>query len=169
VKVLALGGLRLSKAIPSTFFTTSLHGNSTHSNAFHPLLFFENRLTVETSIYTPSMNKNFISVEDLRTFHKEQFVRLAYKMVLDREPDMEGLIHWPGHLCKNISPAEFLNELRRNGGSAFKGPFTPGSSILNEQIVFDAETAEELFGNISDRLKGSPEALILAGPRRKVR
>jgi glycosyltransferase involved in cell wall biosynthesis len=54
----------------------------------------------------------FHTLEELRAFHNERFIRLAYRSLLGREVDPDGLAHYLAHLRKTISPKDMLAELR---------------------------------------------------------
>jgi hypothetical protein len=55
--------------------------------------------------------KLFNTVSELKAAHDECFIRLAYRIVLEREADSEALIYFSQHLRKSISPRDVLTEL----------------------------------------------------------
>lgn len=56
--------------------------------------------------------QNFTNLEQLRAYHNEHFIRLAYQSVLGREAEPEGLHHYLSLVGRHFSQAEFLVELR---------------------------------------------------------
>jgi len=61
--------------------------------------------------YHSTQTQNFTALEDLRAFHNERFIRLAYRSILGREVDSEGLNYYLSQLRQNLSSVKFLNEL----------------------------------------------------------
>lgn len=76
----------------------------------------------------------FQTLEELRAYHNERFIRLAYRTILGREPDPYGLTHYLAVLRKTISSEDMLAELR------------------------NSQEANACFGNIKSQLQrnGSP-------------
>lgn len=51
------------------------------------------------------------SLSELRAKHNERFIRLAYRSILRREVDPEGLHYYLLKLGQNLSPIAFLSDL----------------------------------------------------------
>lgn len=61
--------------------------------------------------YSQQLSKIF-TIDKLKAFHNERFVRLAYRLVLKREADLEGLNYCLENIRVNISPLEILEKLK---------------------------------------------------------
>lgn len=55
--------------------------------------------------------QNFTNLEQLRAYHNEHFIRLAYQAILGREVEAEGLHYYLSLVGQNLSQAEFVAEL----------------------------------------------------------
>lgn len=54
----------------------------------------------------------FNTLEELRKYNDERFIHLAYRTMLGREPDSEGLNHFLANIRKDVGPLDILIELR---------------------------------------------------------
>nr|WP_281720266.1 DUF4214 domain-containing protein [Nitrosomonas nitrosa] len=52
--------------------------------------------------------QNFTNLEQLRAYHNERFIRLAYHAILGREVDTESLRYYLSLVGQNLSQAEFI-------------------------------------------------------------
>ena len=55
--------------------------------------------------------QSFTSLEQLRAYHNERFIRLSYLSILSREADQEGLHHYLLLFKQNLAPSEFLTAI----------------------------------------------------------
>lgn len=65
-----------------------------------------------TTIYNNSLP--FHSLDELRSYNDERFIRLAFQSILGREPDSEGLNTYKTHLRSTLSHKDLLDQLRRS-------------------------------------------------------
>lgn len=64
--------------------------------------------------------QGFTSLEQLRIYHNERFIRLAYLAILGREAETEDLHHHLSLLGQNLSRTEFLVVLRTSPEAEFR-------------------------------------------------
>jgi len=57
--------------------------------------------------------QNFISLEELRAYHNERFIRLAYRSILDRPPRPDELTHFLDAIGMKIDAQETLHAIRQ--------------------------------------------------------
>lgn len=55
--------------------------------------------------------QNFTNLEQLRAYHNEHFIRLAYLAILGREVDTESLHYYLSLIGQHLSQAEFITAL----------------------------------------------------------
>jgi glycosyltransferase involved in cell wall biosynthesis len=51
------------------------------------------------------------TITELKASHDERFIRLAYRVILDREVDTEGLLNFMAHIGENLSTSDIITEL----------------------------------------------------------
>lgn len=56
----------------------------------------------------------FTKLENLRTYHNERFIQIAYQSILGREVDADGLQHYLQLFQQNLQPADFLIMIRNS-------------------------------------------------------
>lgn len=88
--------------------------------------------------YHSTQEQSFTTLEDLRAYHNKCFIRLAYRTILGREADVEGLRHYSVLLQEELSPAEFLADLRFSQEAQLRwqgGQYRPIKSFLEDSAA----------------------------------
>jgi hypothetical protein len=113
--------------------------------------------------------KLFNTVSELKIAHDEQFIRLAYQVILDKKVDSDGLSHYLQCIADEVSRVDILASVINSSESIFlkinmlhsKSSQIQAKSVLAEPIRVDDECAFEIMDQLSKLLLSSSEALIL--------
>lgn len=90
--------------------------------------------------------QNFTNLEQLRAYHNEHFIRLAYQSILGREVDVEGLHHHLQLFYQNLEPAEFLTTLRNS--DEYKVKFSSSKENVSLAALENSTSrVDELFSS----------------------
>lgn len=85
---------------------------------------------------TSSPLSKFKTIEELRAFHDQRFIRLAYRSILGREPEQAILDTYR----RNISPAEVLEGLRNSEEG--KARWLTGKSISHMSKLINQQSTD---------------------------